>query len=48
MPAERLAMTLRTLVFASAHPLFGPEERLKVDEIVTIVLAAAGLREGVA
>jgi AcrR family transcriptional regulator len=48
MPAERLAMTLRTLVFASAHPLFGPEERLRVDEIVTIVLAAAGLREGVA
>jgi hypothetical protein len=48
MPAERLAMTLRTLVFASAHPLFAPEERLRVDEIVTIVLAAAGLREGVA
>ena len=48
MPAERLAMTLRTLVFASAHPLFGPEERLTVDEIVAIVLAAAGIREGVA
>jgi len=48
MPADRLAMLLRTLVFASAHPLFGPEERLRVDEVVTIVLAAAGLREGVA
>jgi AcrR family transcriptional regulator len=47
IPAERLAMTLRTLVFASAHPLFGPEERLTVSEIVGIVLAAAGLREGV-
>lgn len=47
MPAERLAMTLRTLVFASAHPLFGPEERLTVEEIVAIVLAAAGLRQGV-
>jgi AcrR family transcriptional regulator len=47
MPSERLAMTLRTLVFASAHPMFGPQQRLTVDEIVTIVLAAAGLREGV-
>lgn len=45
MPAERLAITLRTLVFASAHPLFGPEERLTVDEIVAIVLASAGLRD---
>lgn len=48
MPSERLAMALRTLVFASAHPLFGPEDRLTVDEIVAIVLAAAGIREGVA
>lgn len=47
MPSERLAMTLRSLVFASAHPLFGPEERLSVDEIVAIVLAAAGHGEGV-
>ncbi len=47
MPAERLAMTLRTLVFASAHPLFGPEERLTVIEIVAVVLAAAGLRDGI-
>jgi AcrR family transcriptional regulator len=48
MPSDRLAMTLRTLVFASAHPLFGSVGRLTVDEIVTIVLAAAGLRTGVA
>jgi AcrR family transcriptional regulator len=48
MPSDRLAMTLRSLVFASAHPLFGPEERLTVGEIVAIVLAAAGLRQGLA
>lgn len=47
MPADRLAMAFRTLIFASAHPLFAPGDRLTVDEIVAIVLAAAGIRQEV-